>query len=77
MKTFLTTLTLACALFATSAANAAVVRIGVGPVRVGVRTAPVRRAYVAPRRAAARPVARAATRAVVHHRRHAIWDARH
>ena len=60
-------------------ASAAVVRVGVGRVRVAVRApavrvvrpayvAPVRRAYVAPVRPAAR--------AVIHHRR-AVWHAIH
>ena len=49
MKKLMIILTVAGAMLATSAANAAVVRVGVGRVRVGVRTAPVRRAYVAPR----------------------------
>ena len=87
MKKLIITLTVAVAMFATSAANAAVFRVGVGPVRVGVRTAPIRRAYVAPRpviRPVARPViappvvapARPVTRAaVIHHRRHYFWNA--
>jgi len=50
MKKLMITLTVAGAMLATSAAHAAVIRVGVGPVRVGVRTAPIRRAYVAPRR---------------------------
>ena len=85
MKKLMITLTVAGAMLATSAANAAVIRVGVGPVRVGVRTAPIRRAHVAPR-PVIRPVAQAAiasplvTRpaaraAVVHHRRHNFWNA--
>jgi len=49
MKKLMITLTVAGAMLATSAAHAAVIRVGVGRVRVGVRTAPIRRAYVAPR----------------------------
>lgn len=57
MKTLMISLTVAGAMLATSTANAAVFRVGVGPVRVGVRTAPIRRAYVAPiRRAHVSPV---------------------
>ena len=92
MKKLMITLTVAGAMLVTSAANAAVIRVGVGPVRVGVRTAPVHRAYVAPR-PAIRPIARpavvrpavapavvrparpAARAAVIHHRRHHVWNA--
>ena len=57
MKKITIILTVAGAMLATSAANAAVVRVGIGPVRVGVRTAPIRRAYVAPR-SVIRPIPR-------------------
>jgi len=74
MKKLMILSALACAMFATSTVNAAVIRVGVGPIRVGVRTAPIRRAYVAPRPAAIRPAARPAARAVIHHRRHEFWN---
>ena len=82
MKKLMIILTVACAMFATSAANAAVVRVRVGPVRVGVRVAP-RRAHIAPvavvrpavRPAVVRPARPAARAAVIHHRRHHVWNA--
>ncbi len=85
MKKLMITLTVAGAMFATSAAEAAVIRVGVGRVRVGVRTAPIHRAYVAPRYVArpayvaplpaARPAQPAARAAVIHHRRTTFWNA--
>ena len=49
MKTLLISLTFAGAMLVSSAANAAAIGVAVGPVRVGIRTAPVHRTYVAPR----------------------------
>ena len=88
MKKLMIILTVAGAMLATSAAHGAVVRVGVGPVRVGVRRAPARRVYVAPRRvirpAAIRPVvttrvirpARPAPRTVIiREHRYELWKA--
>ena len=87
MKKLMVALTIAGAMLVTSAANAAVVRVGIGPVRVGIRTAPISRAYVAPRSvirpmtrpavapAVVRPARPAARAAVIHHRRDQFWNA--
>jgi hypothetical protein len=88
MKKLMITLTFAGAMLVGSAADAAVV-VGVGPVRVGVGRAPIRRAYLAPRPwirpvvrpavvapAVVRPI-RPARGAFIRHRRHHIWHALH